>query len=191
MEVILIADVDNLGTRGQIVKVASGYGRNHLLPKKMAVAATPANRKWVEQQRARFLKLAAKEKGEAQELAQIMEGLHLVFKRKTGEQGALFGSVTAMDVAEALAAKGFHIDRRKVQMPSPLKTLGNHDVSVRLHREVPFTLRVTIESENPQPEPAKAAPAETAVQAAAAAPAEPAATQPAAAAEAPAPASEK
>ena len=157
MEVILIADVDNLGTRGQIVKVAPGYGRNHLLPKKMAVPATAANRKWVEQQRARFLKLAAKEKGEAQELAQLMEGLQLVFKRKTGEQGALFGSVTAMDIAAALTAKGFHIDRRKVQLPNPLKTLGNHSVPVRLHREVPFNLPVTIESENPLPEPAKAA----------------------------------
>jgi len=147
MEVILIENVDNLGTRGQIVKVAAGYGRNHLLPKKLAVAATPQNRKWVEQQRQRFLKQEAHEKADAQELAGLLEGQRLVFTRKAGEQGALFGSVTAMDITSDLASRGYNIGRRKIHLPSPLKTVGEHGVPVRLHREVTATLKVVIEVE--------------------------------------------
>lgn len=147
MEVILIENVDNLGVRGQVVKVANGYGRNHLLPKKLAVAATPQNRKWVEQQRQRFLKQEAREKSDAEELAKLLEGQRLVFTRKAGEQGTLFGSVTAMDVAEELAARGYNIDRRKIQLPNPLKTSGEHDVAVKLHREVVAKLKTVIEVE--------------------------------------------
>lgn len=147
MDVILIENIDNLGTRGQIVKVAAGYGRNHLLPKKLAVAATPQNRKWVEQQRQRFLKQEAHEKADAQELAGLLGGLKLVFTRKAGEQGTLFGSVTAMDIAADLAVRGYNIDRRKIHVPSPVKTIGEHDVPVRLHREVTATLKVTVEVE--------------------------------------------
>src|SRR5580700_4580093 len=128
MEVILIENIDKLGSRGQLVKVAAGYGRNYLLPKKLAVAATPQNKKWVEQQRVRFLKLEAKEKGEAEELAQILEGVSLAFVRKAGEQGTLFGSVTAMDVADGLAAQGYKIDRRKIQLTNPFKLVGEYDV---------------------------------------------------------------
>lgn len=151
MEIILIENVDNLGSRGQIVKVADGYGRNHLLPKKLAVAATPQNRKWVEQQRQRFLKQEAKERGEAEELGQLVADQRLAFTRKTGEQGTLFGSVTAMDIAEQLAAQGYHIDRRKIHLASPLKTIGEHDVPVRLHRDVTVTLKVTVEAEAETP----------------------------------------
>lgn len=147
MEIILIENVDNLGVRGQVVKVANGYGRNHLLPKKLAVAATPQNRKWVEQQRQRFLKQEAREKSDAEELAKLLEGQRLVFTRKAGEQGTLFGSVTAMDVAEELAARGYNIDRRKIQLPNPLKTSGEHDVAVKLHREVIAKLKTVIEVE--------------------------------------------
>ena len=147
MEVILIENVDNLGARGQVVKVANGYGRNHLLPKKLAVAATPQNRKWIEQQRQRFLKQEAREKSEAEELARLLEGLKLTFTRKAGEQGTLFGSVTAMDVAEGLAARGYQIDRRKIQLQNPLKTAGDHRIPVRLHREVTATLQAVIEAE--------------------------------------------
>ncbi len=147
MEVILIENVDNLGSRGEIVKVANGYGRNHLLPKRLAVAATPQNRKWVEQQRQRFLKQEAKERGEADELGQLVVGQRLTFSRKSGEHGALFGSVTAMDIAEQLAAHGFHIDRRKIHLSSPLKTIGEHEVAVRLHRDVTVALKVTVEAE--------------------------------------------
>lgn len=178
MEVILIENVDKLGHRGQMVKVADGYGRNYLLPKKLAVAATPQNRKWLEQQRVRFLKLEAKEKGEASDLAQILEGVSLIFVRKSGEQGALFGSVTAIDIADGLSAQGYKIDRRKIQLPNPLKVVGEYDIPVRLHRDVTATIKVKVEAEGGPAQPAAAAPE------AAAAPAPPSET-----AEAPAPAS--
>src|SRR5579884_4268313 len=147
MEVILIENVEKLGSRGQIVKVADGYGRNYLLPRKMAVAATPQNRKWVEQQRARFLKLEAKERADAEDLAKLMEGVTVVATRRAGEKGQLFGSVTAMDIEEGLAAQGFKIDRRKIQLGSPLKVLGEHDVPVKLHRDVTVTVKVEAEGE--------------------------------------------
>jgi large subunit ribosomal protein L9 len=147
MEVILIENIDKLGGRGQLVKVADGYGRNYLLPKKMAVAATPQNKRWVEQQRVRFLKLEAKETGEAEELSQLLEGVSLTFVRKSGEQGTLFGSVTAMDVAEGLAAQGYQIDRRKIQLVNPLKIVGEYDVAIRLHRSVTATIKVRVEAE--------------------------------------------
>jgi large subunit ribosomal protein L9 len=147
MEVILLQDVDKLGTRGQMVNVADGYGRNYLLPKKLAVRATAQNRKWVEQQRVRFLKLTAREKAEAEELAKLLADVSLVFARKAGEQAQLFGSVTAMDVAEGLAAQGFKIDRRKIPLDPPLKLLGEYDVPIRLHRDVTATIKVKVEAE--------------------------------------------
>lgn len=147
MEVILLENIEKLGARGQLVKVADGYGRNYLLPKKLAVAATPQNRKWIEQQRVRFLKIEAKEKGDAEDLAKLLQGVMVTLRRKAGEKGTLFGSVTTMDVAEKLAAQGFHIDKRKIQLDTPLKLLGEYDVAIKLHREVTATLKVRIESE--------------------------------------------
>lgn len=147
MEVILLQDMEKLGGRGQIVQVADGYARNFLLPKKHALAATPRNRKWLEQQRARFLKEEARERGDAQELAKMLEGVSVVVMRKAGEQGTLFGSVTALDIAEKLAAQGYKIDRRKIHLDHPLKVLGEYDVHVRLHREVTATVRVKVEAE--------------------------------------------
>jgi len=147
MEIILIENIDKLGSRGQLVKVADGYGRNYLLPKKLAVAATPQNKAWVHQQRVRFLKLEAKEKGEASELKEILVGVSLTFLRKSGEHGALFGSVTAIDVAEALGAQGYKIDRRKIHLSNPLKVVGEYDVPIRLHREVTSTVKVKVEAE--------------------------------------------
>jgi large subunit ribosomal protein L9 len=147
MEVILLHDMDKLGVRGQIVNVADGYGRNFLLPKKLAVAATPQNRKWVEQQHVRFLKQSAKEKEEAEDLAKLLADVSLTFTRRAGEQGTLFGSVTAIDVAEGLQAQGYHIDRRKVQLDPPIKLLGEYDVAVKLHREVTATIKVKVEAE--------------------------------------------
>jgi large subunit ribosomal protein L9 len=160
MEVILLENIETLGSRGQVVKVANGYGRNFLLPKKMAVAATPQNRKWVEQQRVRFLKLEAKERGDAQDLGQLMEGLTVVATRRSGEKGQLFGSVTSMDIEEGLAAQGYKISRRKIQLSSPLKSVGEFDVPVRLHRDVTITVRVKVETEGePEPAPQPKAPA--------------------------------
>jgi len=147
MEIILLQHIDNVGMRGQIVKVADGFARNYLVPKKMAVAATPQNRKWVDQQRVRFLKLEAREKADAAELANLMVGVTVSITRKAGEQGTLFGSVTAMDVAEKLAAQGYNIDRRKIQLAAPLKVLGEYDVPVKLHHEVTATIKVKVEGE--------------------------------------------
>jgi len=171
MEVILLKDMDKLGNRGQIVKVADGYGRNYLLPQKMAVEATPQGRKWVDQQRVRFLKEEAKEKADAQDLAKLMEGVSLTFTRKSGEHGTLFGSVTAIDVAEGLAAQGYKIDRRRIHLDAPLKVLGDYDVPVKLHREVTTTVKVKVEAEGGsaaapavEPAPPAAEPAPPAVE---------------------------
>ena len=133
------------------MQVAGGYGRNFLLPKKLAVAATPQNRKWVDQQRVRFLKQSTKEKGEAEELAKLFEGVAVTVVRKAGEHGTLFGSVTVMDVAEALAKKGFQIDRRKIHLDQPLKLLGEYDVTIKLHREVAAKVKVKVEADAPAP----------------------------------------
>ena len=155
MEIILLKDIEKLGNRGQIIKVADGYGRNYLLPQKMAVAANDQNRKWFDQQRVRFLKEEAKEKADAQDLAKLMEGVSVAFKRKAGEQGTLFGSVTAMDVAEGLATQGYKIDRRKIQLENPLKLLGEYDVPIKLHREVVATIKVKVEAEVEEGAPAQ------------------------------------
>lgn len=151
MEIILLQDIEKLGTRGQIVKVADGYGRNYLLPQKMAVAATKQNHKWLEQQRVRFLKEEAKEKADAEELAKLMESVAVAFTRKAGEQGNLFGSVTSMDIAEALEAQGYKIDRRKIQLEAPLKVIGEYAVPVKLHREVAVAIKVKVEGETEKP----------------------------------------
>ena len=142
MEVILLENIDKLGNRGQMVKVADGYGRNFLLPKKLAVAATPQNRKWVEQQRVRFLKLEAKEKADAADLSTLLEDVSVTVIRKAGDKGNLFGSVTSMDVAEKLLAQGYHIDKRKISLATPIKVLGEYNVPVKLHREVTATVKV-------------------------------------------------
>ncbi len=145
MEVILLENIDKLGTRGQLVKVADGYGRNFLLPKKLALAATPQNKKWVEQQRVRFLKLEAKEKADAADLATLLAGAAVTLIRKTGEKGNLFGSVTSGDIAEKLLAQGYHIDKRKISLGTPIKVLGEYGVPVKLHREVTATVKVLVE----------------------------------------------
>ena len=143
MEVILREDIDNLGTRGQVVKVAPGYARNFLLPKKMAVAATEANKKIVEQERQAHLRKEAKVEGEAKDLAKIMTGATVRIAQKAGENEQLFGSVTSKDIADALAAKNFTIDRRKIQLDDPIRQLGQYQVPIRLHREV--TVEVTVQ----------------------------------------------
>ena len=182
MEVILLENIDKLGSRGQLVKVADGYGRNYLLPKKLAVAATPQNRKWVEQQRVRFLKLEAKEKADAADLSTLLEGVSVTVIRKAGEKGNLFGSVTSLDVAEKLLAQGYHIDKRKISLATPIKVLGEYNVPVKLHREVTATVKVLVEPDEETKAKIKAA-AEAQAKAAAQAPAPP---QEAPAAEAPA-----
>jgi large subunit ribosomal protein L9 len=147
MEVILREEVDKLGHRGALVKVADGYARNYLLPKKLAVAATEANRKIVEQEREAWLRKEAKLKTDAEDLAKLISGISLTFRQKVGENDHLFGSVTAKDIAEALERQNFHLDRRKVVLEEPIKTLGEHRVTLRLHRDVSTEIPVLVEKE--------------------------------------------
>ena len=147
MEVILREEVEKLGHRGSLVKVADGYARNYLLPKKLAVAATDANRKIVEQEREAWLRKEAKLKTDAEDLGKLISTVTLKFRQKVGENDHLFGSVTAKDIAEALEKQNFHIDRRKVLLDEPIKTLGEHRVTLRLHRDVTTEIPVMVEKE--------------------------------------------
>jgi len=147
MEVILREDISNLGARGQVVKVAAGYARNFLIPKKLAVTATGSNKKIVEQERQSHLRKEAKLQGEAQDLAKLVNGVSVTIKQKSGENDQLFGSVTSKDVADALAAKGFTIDRRKIQLDEPIKSLGEFKVPVKLHKDVTAEVTVVVAKE--------------------------------------------
>jgi large subunit ribosomal protein L9 len=144
MEVILREDIEKLGARGQIVKVAPGYARNFLLPKRLAVAATEANRKIVEQERQAHLRKEAKLQTEAEDLGKLLAGTTVTISQKAGENDQLFGSVTAQDIANALAAKNFTIERRKVQLEEPIKQLGTYQVTVRLHKDVTTEIGVNV-----------------------------------------------
>ena len=147
MEVILKEDVAKLGSRGDVVKVAEGYGRNYLLPRKLAIQANESNKAVIVQMKAAAVRRSAKEKAQSEELAKQFEGLSLGFTRKSGENDQLFGSVTSSDLAEALTRKGFNVDRRKIQLHEPLKTLGEFTVPVKLHKDVTAHLKVVIEKE--------------------------------------------
>ena len=146
-KVLLREDVDDLGARGEIVRVRAGYARNYLLPRNLAVEATAGNVKGIEAERAALLKKEAKERATAEGQATQIAALELEFKRKAGEQGALYGSVTSMDVAEALHQRGYEIDRHRIHLREPLKRLGEYTVPVRLHREVTIDLKVRVASE--------------------------------------------
>jgi large subunit ribosomal protein L9 len=147
MEVILREDVDKLGSRGQVVKVAAGYARNFLLPKRLAVAATGSNKKIIEQERQAHLRKEAKLEVEAQDLAKLISGVTVTIKQKAGENDQLFGSVTTKDVADALAAQNYVIDRRKVILDEPIKQLGEFKVPVRLHKDVTAEITVVVAKE--------------------------------------------
>lgn len=147
MEVILKEDVVKLGSRGDVVKVADGYGRNYLLPRKLAIEASRANKAVIDQMKAAALRRSAKEKSQAEELAKQFEGVSVSFQRRSGEHDQLFGSVTSGDIADALSKQGFEVDRRKIQLHEPLKTLGEFSVPMRLHKDVTTHLKVVIEKE--------------------------------------------
>jgi large subunit ribosomal protein L9 len=147
MEVILKEDVNKLGQRGDVVKVADGYGRNYLLPKQLAMEATPANKAVIDQMKAAAVRRSAKEKSEAEALVTQLNTVSLVFTRKVGEGDHLFGSVTSSDIAQELAGKGYTVDRRKVQLDEPLKSTGEFHVPVKLHREVTAHISVTVKGE--------------------------------------------
>jgi large subunit ribosomal protein L9 len=147
MEVILREDLEKVGARGSVVKVADGYARNFLLPKRLAVPATAANKKIVEQEREAYLRREAKAKSEAEDLGRLMSGVTVTFRHRAGENNQLFGSVTAKDIADALELQKFHIERRKVQLDEPIRTLGEHEVTLRLHRDVTAPIKVIVEPE--------------------------------------------
>ena len=147
MEVILKEDVNKLGSRGDVVKVAEGYGRNFLLPRKLAIQATAGNKAVIVQMKAASVRRSAKEKTQAEELAKQFEGVSVSFQRRSGEHDHLFGSVTSGDIADAVAKKGITLDRRQIQLHEPLKTLGEFTVPVKLHKEVTAHLKVVIEKE--------------------------------------------
>lgn len=147
MEVILKEDVAKLGSRGDVVKVAEGYGRNYLLPRKLAIEATSGNKAVIEQMKAASVRRSAKEKTQAEALAKQFDGLSVSFQRRTGEHDQLFGSVTSSDIADALAKKGFDVDRRKIQLHEPLKSLGEFTLPLKLHKDVTTHFKVVIEKE--------------------------------------------
>ena len=154
MEVILRQHVDNLGRRGEIVKVADGYARNYLLPRKLALVATEGNKKQIERERVKFDAKEAEEKGVADAMAQRLASVELAISRKVGETEALYGSVTSADIATALGTRGFEVDRRKLQLQEPIKKIGEFEVPVRLHRDVTVNVKVRVVPEG-EPERAK------------------------------------
>ncbi len=179
MKIILQENIDKLGTRGQVVEVAKGYARNYLLPRKIALQATPGNLKQLERIRVRLAKIEAQEHAAATEAASTVTGATLTFERKVGQNDQLFGSVTAADIAEALAAQGIEVDKRKVMLGEPIKALGEYEVSVKFHHNVLPKIKVVVAREGGPLEPELEAKAE----AEAAAPAEEAAAEETAVAE--------
>ena len=144
MEVILREHVDNLGRRGDVVKVADGYARNYLLPRKLALPASEGNKKQIERERVKYEAREAEDRKGAQDIADRLAAVEVVIARKVGETEALYGSVTAADIAEALAAKGFSVDRRKLQLAEPIKKISEVDVPIKLHRDVTATIKVKV-----------------------------------------------
>jgi large subunit ribosomal protein L9 len=147
MEVILREDVEKVGARGALVRVADGYARNFLLPKRLAVPATESNKKIVEQEREAYVRREAKDVSESEDLGKLLTGVTLTFRHRVGENNHLFGSVTAKDIADALEAQKFHVERRKVQLEEPIRTVGEYEIAVRLHRDVTTHIKVVVEPE--------------------------------------------
>ena len=147
MEIILRETIDNLGRAGDVVKVADGYARNYLLPRKLAYPATAGNRKVIEFERQSLLRKEAKQKEDAEKLMQMLEGVEVTIRRKVGEQDTLYGSVTNSDVAEELEKKGFQIEKRKIHMEDHIKTLGDFSIPVRLFKDVTAHVKLKVEAE--------------------------------------------
>ncbi|MGD1211147.1 MAG: 50S ribosomal protein L9 [Candidatus Acidiferrales bacterium] len=147
MQIILQEDVEKLGTRGQVVEVAEGYARNFLLPRKLALEANAGNMKRLEKMRAAFAMKEATEKEAAQKLAELLAGVALELSRKAGENDQLFGSVTSADISEALAAKGYTVDKRKIVLADPIKLVGEYEIPVKLHREVTASVKLAVKKE--------------------------------------------
>ena len=147
IEIILRETIDNLGRAGQVVKVANGYARNYLLPRKLAYPATPGNLKVIESERQSLLRKESKQKEDAERQMQMLEKVEITIRRKVGEQDALYGSVTNSDIADELAKKGFEVEKRKIHMDDHIKTLGEFSVPVRLFKDVTAHVKVKVEAE--------------------------------------------
>jgi len=147
MQIILQEDVEKLGTRGQVVEVADGYARNYLLPRKLAIEASAGNLKRLEKIRGALAKRTATEKESAQKLAELLAAVRITLARKAGENDQLFGSVTAADIAEALAAQGYNIEKRKIQLDEPIKLIGEYQVAAKLYHDVTASFQVVVQRE--------------------------------------------
>ena len=179
MDVLLCEDMDNLGQRGQVVRVRAGYGRNYLLPQKLAIEASSGNKRMLDEQRRLLGKREQRERVSAQTEAEKLQGLELRFDRRVGEHGILFGSVTALDIAEALAEKGLKVERRRIALREHIKEVGEYDITIKLHRDVSPTIKVLVRKEGAaEAKTAEEAPAADSTPAEAAAPAEEAAAEP-------------
>jgi len=175
MDVLLCEDVDNLGQRGQVVKVRAGYGRNYLLPQGLAIQASAGNKRMLDEQRRLLAKREQREHQTATSESEKLQGLELRFDRRVGEHGILFGSVTALDIAEALKERGLTVERRRIGLREHIKEVGDYDIAIKLHRDVSPTIKVLVRKEGQEDAPAAAA--EVAAEAVEAAPAEEAATE--------------
>jgi len=147
MDVLLCEDVDNLGQRGQVVKVRAGYGRNYLLPQGLAIKASAGNKKMLDEQRRLLAKREQREHLAAQSESEKLQGLELRFERRVGEHGILFGSVTALDIAEALKERGLAVERRRIGLREHIKEVGDYDVTIKLHRDVNPSIKVLVRKE--------------------------------------------
>ncbi len=157
MDVLLREDIDNLGQRGEVVRVRSGYGRNYLLPQGLAIEATAGNKRMIEEQRRILAKREERERAGAQSEATRLEGIELRFNRRVGEHGILFGSVTALDIAEALKEQGYTVERRRIGLREPIKEVGDFEVTIKLHRDVTPTVKVRVRKEGAPEDDAPAA----------------------------------
>lgn len=173
MDVLLKEDVDNLGNRGQVVRVRAGYGRNYLLPQGLAIKASAGNRRMIEEQQSVLAKREQREKVSAQSEAGKLDGVELRFERRVGEHGILYGSVTVLDIAEELKKLGYNIERRRIKLRDHIKEVGDYDVTVKLHRDVTPTIKVKVRKEGTAEEEAAAAAAAEAAPAATSEAAEP------------------
>jgi large subunit ribosomal protein L9 len=164
MKVILTEEIRGLGTRGDVVTVKDGYARNFLLPKNLAREATTGNLKQIEHERRKWSLLAQQEKDEAQKAADKVKGVKVRIEKRVGEHGQLFGSVTANEIADALAEKGIEVDKRRIELAQPIKTVGLHDVEVRLHRDVTAHIQVEVAAQGVERLEEAPAPAEAPVE---------------------------
>ncbi len=154
MDVLLSEDVDNLGQRGQVVRVRAGYGRNYLLPQGLAIKASAGNKKMLDEQRRLLAKREKREHLAAQSESEKLQGIELRFERRVGEHGILFGSVTALDIAEALKERGLPVERRRIALKDHIKEIGDYDVAIKLHRDVRPTIKVLVRKEGHEEAPA-------------------------------------